>query len=62
MIDAHCHLNDEQYIGEVGQIIQNYLNAGVAKVVCASSDLNSSKLAAQIATENNSVLHCWCPS
>ena len=49
MIDVHCHLNDEQYIGEVGQIIQNYLNAGVAKVVCASSDLNSSKLAAKIA-------------
>lgn len=57
MIDVHCHLNDEQYIGEVGQIIQNYLNAGVAKVVCASSDLNSSKLAAQIAAENNSVFY-----
>lgn len=57
MIDVHCHLNDEQYSNEVGQIIQNYLNAGVTKVVCASSDINSSKLAAEIASKNESVFY-----
>lgn len=57
MIDVHCHLNDEQYNGEVEQIVNNFLSAGVGKVVCASSDLKSSKLACKIASEHESVFY-----
>lgn len=49
MIDIHCHLNDQQYQGEVAQMVENFINAGVDKVICASSDLKSSAVAKQIA-------------
>ena len=55
MIDIHCHLNDEQYNGEVDKIVNNFLTAGVSKVVCASSDLQSSQLAEQIADKYDCV-------
>ena len=57
MIDVHCHLNDEQYVGEVDQIVNNFLEAGVSKVVCASSDIKSSELAKQIADKYESVYY-----
>ena len=57
MIDVHCHLNDEQYVGEVDQIVNNFLSAGVSKVVCASSDIKSSKLAEQIAQKYDCVYY-----
>lgn len=55
MIDIHCHLNDQQYTNEIDHIINNFLSAGVNKVICASSDLNSSKLAREIASNYDCV-------
>ena len=34
MIDSHCHLNDNQFAGEVDQIVNNFLSAGVEKAIC----------------------------
>ena len=57
MIDIHCHLNDKQYDGEVEQIINNFLSAGVEKVICASSDFETSKKAKRIATSHDCVYY-----
>lgn len=57
MFDIHCHLNDQQFEGAVKNIVANFLAAGVSKVVCASSDLISSKLAQEIAAEHEPVYY-----
>ena len=57
MFDIHCHLNDEQYDGEVEQIINNFLSAGVEKVICASSDFETSKKAKRIASTHDCVYY-----
>lgn len=36
MIDCHCHLADEQFANDVGEVIERARNSGVkAVVVCA---------------------------
>lgn len=55
MLDTHCHLNDKQYDGEVDQIVNNFLLAGVEKAVCVGCDPNSNKTAKQIADNYNCV-------
>lgn len=57
MIDVHCHLNDERYEGEVEQIVENFMNAGVNSVICASSDMKASQLAEQIANQFENVYY-----
>ena len=57
MIDIHCHLNDEQYAGEVEQIVANFLDAGISKVVCASSDFHACQLAKEIASQYDCVYY-----
>lgn len=49
MLDTHCHLNDAQYEGEVENIISNYLNSGIDKVItigcCPKSNVDVINLA-----------------
>jgi len=33
LLDTHCHINDPMFAGEVDQIVENFLNAGVEKVI-----------------------------
>lgn len=56
MIDTHCHLNDEKYTN-VEEIVDNYLSAGVDRVVCASSSISASVRAAEIAAKFPSVYY-----
>ncbi len=56
MIDTHCHLNDEKY-ENVDEIVNNYLSAGVDKVVCASSSFSASIKAGEIAAKYPSVYY-----
>lgn len=57
MIDVHCHLNDQKYVGEVDKIVENFLSAGVSKVICASSDFSACALAKQIAKNYDCVYY-----
>ena len=34
MLDTHCHINDPMFEGEVGQIVNNFLSAGIEKAIC----------------------------
>ena len=49
MLDTHCHLNDNQFIGEVDQIVNNFLQAGVKKAICIGCDPQTNKKAKEIA-------------
>ena len=54
MIDSHAHLQDEKF-DNVEKLIQNAINAGVNKIICASSSLKTSKQALEIAKKFDGV-------
>ena len=45
-VDAHAHLTDGKYNGEINEVIARYRNAGVGAVVNAGYDHESSTQAA----------------
>ena len=47
--DAHAHLTDDKYGGEIAGIIKNYREAGVGAVVDSGFDVDSSLKAAALA-------------
>ena len=49
MLDTHCHLNDNQFEGEVDQVVNNFLAAGVEKAICVGCDRKSNEKAKEIA-------------
>ncbi len=51
-IDIHCHIEDEENVGE---IIQNYLRDGVDIVINAGANLKSSILSKELANKYESV-------
>jgi TatD DNase family protein len=55
MIDTHCHLNDNQYLGEVDQIVNNFLTAGVEKVICVGCCPETNQKALDLANSYESV-------
>ena len=57
MIDTHCHLNDNQYNGEVSQVVCNFLTAGVDCVICVGCDPVSNKKAKEIASSYENVFY-----
>lgn len=48
-VDAHAHLTDGKYTGEINEVIARYRNAGVGAVVNAGYDHESSTQAALLA-------------
>ncbi|MBQ7368132.1 MAG: TatD family hydrolase [Clostridia bacterium] len=59
-IDVHCHLTGDEYaeVGGVGAVITRAQAAGVSRIICSGFDLNSSKQAAALADEYESVYFC----
>ncbi len=55
MIDTHCHLNDDSFIGEVDNIIDNFLSAGIKCAICVGCDNLSNLKAKEIAEKNDNV-------
>ena len=51
MIDTHAHIQDEM-ISDYKEVLQRASEAGVEKIVCASSNLENSKKAVDIAIAN----------
>lgn len=43
MLDTHCHINDSMFKGEVDQIVNNFLSAGVEKAICIGCCPESNK-------------------
>lgn len=57
MLDSHCHLNDSQYQGQVDEIVNNFLCAGVEKVICVGCDETSNEKAKEIAGDYKQVFY-----
>jgi len=57
MIDSHCHLNDEKYLGRVEEVIKNYLDSGIKAVVNIGVDMKSSMFAKLQAEKYESVYY-----
>lgn len=55
MLDTHCHLNDPKFNGEVDQIVNNFLSAGVDKAICIGCCIESSKDCINLAKKYESV-------
>lgn len=60
LIDVHCHLTGEEYaeLGGVAGVLDRARAEDVGIVVCSGFDLNSSRISAQIAEENEGVYFC----
>ena len=55
MIDTHCHLTDNQFEGEVDQIVNNFLSAGVNKAITIGCDNKSNQNVIELANEFENV-------
>lgn len=49
LFDSHCHLSDEKFNLDRGQIIQHIFQCGVTKLISAGYSLDSSKKALELA-------------
>ena len=56
LFDTHAHLQDEQLIENLDQVVTNALNAGVNKIVCIGTTAHTSEQAVEIAQRYDSVL------
>lgn len=54
MIDTHAHLQDERY-ENIDEIVKNAKTVGVNKIVCASSDLESSKISVSLSEKYDGI-------
>jgi len=57
LIDTHAHLNFPDYKKDLGQVVRRSVEAGVGKIICASSDLEKSKEAIRIARKYPGVVY-----
>ncbi|HHX49257.1 MAG TPA: TatD family hydrolase [Clostridiales bacterium] len=55
LIDTHTHLNDERYNNEVPEIIEDFKNYDLKKVICVGYDRPSSEKAVSLSKEYNEV-------
>ncbi len=60
LIDVHCHLTDKKYdaVGGLTAVLGRARNAGVTRMICAGYDLDSSRLAAELAAREKGVYFC----
>ncbi len=49
LIDAHCHLEDEQFAGDLDEVIARAADAGVVAMVTAGTDIATSQMAIALA-------------
>ncbi len=55
LIDAHCHLNDEQFADDLAQVITRAHDAGVIRLVNAGTNVELSRAAIELAERYKSV-------
>ncbi len=49
LIDAHCHLEDEAFAGDLDAVVQRALDAGVVAMITAGADVATSRAAVALA-------------
>lgn len=54
-IDTHCHLNSEELINEVDEIVSKSLKEGVEMFFVVGWDINSSKIAIDLSAKFNNI-------
>jgi TatD DNase family protein len=54
-VDTHCHLNFQSFGGDISQVIDRALDAGVVRIVVPGLDVRSSEEAVNIASRFESV-------
>jgi TatD DNase family protein len=57
LVDAHVHLSDIQYKGQIGLIVQDAKNTGVTALVSNAMDYETSLEALRIKQENPELIH-----
>ncbi|MBI5302062.1 MAG: TatD family hydrolase [Chloroflexi bacterium] len=55
MIDAHCHLDDEQFANDRDAVLARAMDAGVAAIITAGTDVATSRAAVALAEQYASV-------
>ena len=55
LVDSHCHLQDPQFDGDRQAVLQRARAAGVSALVVIGTDLESSRLAADLADSHENV-------
>ena len=53
LIDTHCHIHEADYPLELRSVIERAHEAGVDKIICTGSGIESSKMAVKLAGEND---------
>jgi TatD DNase family protein len=54
LFDSHCHLNMEEFRGDIGDVWRRAREAGVCRVLLAACDESSSREVVRMAAEGNS--------
>jgi TatD DNase family protein len=55
LIDAHCHLDDEQFADDLDAVIARAADAGVQAIITAGADVESSRAAVALAEKYDGV-------
>lgn len=55
LVDAHCHLDDEQFINDLDAVIARAADAGVKAIITAGTDVESSRAAVALAEKYDRV-------
>ena len=55
LIDAHCHLDDEQFANDLGAVLARATDAGVQTIITAGADVESSRAAVALAQEHENI-------
>ena len=55
LIDAHCHLDDEQFANDLDAVIARAADAGVSAIITAGADVSSSRAAVTVAEKCDGV-------
>jgi TatD DNase family protein len=57
MFDSHCHLTDEKFAGDLGDVIARAWQAGLQGIVTVASDADDAGHAHRLAQDHE---HIWC--
>ncbi len=55
MIDAHCHLGDEQFTDDLDSVIARAADGGVSTIITAGADVESSRAAIELAEKHRNI-------
>lgn len=54
-VDTHCHIHESSYVHPKNEVMQRSIEAGVSRLVCVGTDVNTSKEAVEFASVADNV-------